>query len=45
MLKFLIGWAIFVAVVYLLLWFDTIFFRKDVPQKFRDLMESFSEED
>lgn len=40
-----LGWVAFVAVVYALVWFDHVYYRRDLPRKFRRVMESFTEEE
>ena len=45
MIKILVGWIIFLVVVYALMWFDTIYYKKDLPGVFRKLLLAFTEEE
>lgn len=40
----LIGWAIFDAVVYLLMWFDDLFYAHDLPRTLKTLKQTLTEE-
>lgn len=41
----LIGWFIFVAIVYLLMWFDTAYYKYDFPTLYRRMLDTFTEEE
>ncbi len=45
MIKILVGWIIFLVVVYAVMWFDTIYYKKDLPGVFRKLLLAFTEEE
>lgn len=42
---FIIGWLVFVAVVYLLMWFDTAYYKYNFPTLYRKILDSFTEEE
>ena len=41
----LISWAAFAGLIYLALWFDTIYYRCNLPQVCRNVLNAFTEED
>lgn len=41
----LIVWCVFVALVYLVLWFDTIYYKHNLPKLFKKMLDAFTEED
>lgn len=41
----LIVWAVFLALVYLFMWVDVIYYRYDLPETFRKIVDTFTEED
>ena len=44
-LKILGAWLIFVAIVYLLMWFDTAYYKYNLPNIYRKVLDSFTEEE
>lgn len=44
-IKILIGWIIFLVVVYTVMWFETIYYKKDLPAVFRKILLAFTEEE
>lgn len=44
-LKILLGWIIFIVVVYSYMWFDTIYYKKNLPAVFRKILLAFTEEE
>ena len=44
-MKILLGWIIFLVVVYTAMWFDTIYYKKNLPAVFRKLLLAFTEEE
>ncbi len=44
LVKILIGWGIFVALVYLLMWIDHITHKRSLIDAFHAFIESFGEE-
>lgn len=44
-IKILIGWIIFIGVVYSYMWFDTIYYKKNLPAVFRKILLAFTEEE
>lgn len=45
MIKYvLLGWAIFVAMVYLLMWFDYFTHKHNIKEAIGSIVESFGEE-
>ena len=43
--KILIGWLIFDAIVYIVMWFETIYYKKNLPAVFQKLLMAFTEEE
>ena len=43
--KILLGWLIFDFVVYVVMWFETIYYKKDLPAVFRKILIAFTEEE
>lgn len=43
--KILLGWIVFDVVVYCVMWFDTIYYKKNLPAVFRKLLLAFTEEE
>lgn len=43
--KILIGWIIFDALVYCAMWFEHIYYRKNLPAVFRKILIAFTEEE
>lgn len=41
----LIVWGAFVGLVYLVLWFDTIYYKHNLPKVFKKMLDAFTEED
>lgn len=41
----LIIWAAFVALVYLLMWVDVIYYKYNLPETFQKIVDTFTEED
>ncbi|MBQ7683269.1 MAG: hypothetical protein IJ253_08475 [Bacteroidaceae bacterium] len=39
------AWLIFVAIVYLLMWFDTAYYKYNLPSVYRKVLDTFTEED
>ena len=44
-LKILLGWLVFVAIVYLLMWFDITYYKYNLPEVYRKILDTFTEED
>ncbi len=44
-IKILIGWAIFLCVVYSVMWFETIYYKKNLPAVFHKILIAFTEEE
>ncbi len=44
-LKILLAWLLFVVLVYLLMWFDTIYYKYNLPEVYRKILDTFTEED
>jgi len=44
-IKILLCWIIFLVVVYSVMWFDTIYYKKNLPAVFRKLLLVFTEEE
>ena len=43
--KILLGWLIFVLLVYIFMWFETIYYKKNLPAVFHKLLMAFTEEE
>ncbi|MBO7067116.1 MAG: hypothetical protein J6W52_00305 [Bacteroidaceae bacterium] len=43
--KILLGWLIFDIVVYGVMWFETIYYKKNLPDVFRRILIAFTEEE
>ena len=41
----LLAWAIFVCLVYLLLWSDTVFYKYNLPKVCKKVVDAFMEEE
>jgi hypothetical protein len=41
----LLGWGIFVCLVYLLLWGDTIYYKCNLPKVCKKVLDAFTEEE
>ncbi len=44
LVKCLIGWAVFVALVYLFAWYDDVYYTHNLPEKWRKLRDTLTEE-
>jgi succinate-acetate transporter protein len=44
-IKILLGWIIFDFIVYTVMWFETIYYKKNLPAVFRKLLLAFTEEE
>lgn len=44
-LKCILGWLAFDLIVYLAMWFDTAYYKYDLPTVARKIMDSFTEEE
>lgn len=44
-LTILMCWLSFVALVYLLLWYDTVYYGLDLPKVYRKILDIFTEEE
>lgn len=44
-LKILLSWFIFVLIVYIAMWFETIYYKKNLPAVFQKLLMAFTEEE
>ena len=44
-IKILLGWIILLVVVYCVMWFDIIYYKKNLPGIFRKLLLAFTEEE
>lgn len=44
-LKIVLGWFIFITVVYILMLFDILFYKYDLPKVYRKILDAFTEED
>jgi hypothetical protein len=44
-IKILLGWLIFLFVVYAAMWFDTIYYKKNLPALFQKFLLAFTEEE
>lgn len=44
-MKFLIAWGIFVALVYLFVYFDTVYYKYNIPKVCKKVMDAFTEEE
>lgn len=44
-LKAVICWLIFVVLIYGLLWFDTIYYKHNLPQVYKNILDIFTEEE
>lgn len=44
-IKILLGWIIFIGVVYCFMWLDTIYYKKNLPAAFRKILLAFTEEE
>ena len=44
-LKCILGWLTFDLIVYLAMWFDTAYYKYDLPTVARKIMDSFTEEE
>lgn len=44
-MKILFGWIIFDLVVYIAMWFETIYYKKNLPAVFQKLLMAFTEEE
>lgn len=42
---FLIAWCVFVALVFLVLWGDYIYYKHNIPKLCRKVLDAFTEED
>ncbi len=43
--KIITIWLAFDALVYLFMWFETIYYRHDLPRVYHKVLEAFTEED
>ena len=43
--KILIGWLIFDVLVYIVMWFEAIYYKKNLPAVFHKLLIAFTEEE
>lgn len=43
--KILIGWLVFDIIVYAVMWFENIYYEKDLRTFFHKLLSSFTEEE
>ena len=41
----LLGWGIFLCLVYLLLWGDTFYYRYNLPKVCKKVLDAFTEEE
>lgn len=44
-LKIIFGWLVFDLIVYIVMWFEAIYYKKDLPAVFHKLLMAFTEED
>ena len=44
-LKILLGWFIFNLIVYIAMWFEAIYYKKNLPAVFQKLLMAFTEEE
>lgn len=44
-MKFLIGWGIFLGLVYLLLWCDAFYYKYNLPKVCKKMLDAFTEEE
>jgi hypothetical protein len=44
-LKILLGWFIFDLIVYITMWFEAIYYKKNLPAVFQKLLMAFTEEE
>lgn len=44
-LKILLVWLAFVLIVYIVMWFETIYYKKNLPAVFQKLLMAFTEEE
>lgn len=45
MLRIVICWAVVLCLVYGFLWFDTIYYKCNLPKMYRKMLDIFTEED
>lgn len=41
----LLGWAAFVALVYLFMWLDNVYYRHNLPEVYQKILDTFTEEE
>ena len=41
----LLAWLAFVAIVYLYMWFDNAYYAYNLPEVYRKILDTFTEED
>ncbi|MCR5535769.1 MAG: hypothetical protein K6F47_11480 [Bacteroidaceae bacterium] len=44
-LKIIFGWLVFDLIVYIVMWFEAIYYKKNLPAVFHKLLMAFTEED
>ncbi len=44
LMKCLIGWGVFVALVYLFAWYDDAYYTHDLSAKWKKMRDTFTEE-
>ena len=43
--KILLGWIVFIILVYTIMWFDYIYYKKNLPAVFKKILMAFTEEE
>lgn len=44
-IKILLGWIIFLVVIYSIMWFETFYYKKNLPVVFHKILLAFTEEE
>jgi len=44
-LKIILGWLVFVALVYMVMYFEYAYYTKDLTSKFKRIIDTFTEEE
>ena len=43
--KILLGWLLFLIVIYTIMWLEHIYYTRNLPDKYRRIIASFTEEE
>ena len=44
-LKIIFGWLVFDLIIYIVMWFEAIYYKKNLPAVFHKLLMAFTEEE